>query len=252
MKKYGFVYIWRDRKYNRYYIGSHWGTEDDGYVCSSSWMHHSIKNRPDDFKRRIIERVYTNRKDLYDAEYKWLSMINEDEIKIRYYNLNIKATGHWSAYPESVKTIKEKISHKTKEAMWRDDVRENYIQALKDRDTKSSHEVVRRKRSESMKATLSKKDQWPLNAPPDNTGKIRLWKEGKYKLVKENSEQWNQLREEGWQTKREHLLSLVEKFRYEVNDRSSDLDTIAKRMIDVGYITDKDYYRYLKSSCCTI
>lgn len=29
-EKYGFVYIWRDRKYNRYYIGCHWGREDDG------------------------------------------------------------------------------------------------------------------------------------------------------------------------------------------------------------------------------
>ena len=157
MKKYGFVYIWRDRKYNRYYIGSHWGTEDDGYVCSSSWMHHSIKNRSDDFKRRIIERVYTNRKDLYDAEYKWLSMIDEDEIKKRYYNLNIKATGHWSAYPESVKTIKEKISQKTKEAMWRDDVREKYLENIKSRDTKSSDPNVRKKRSHTMKKTMAEK-----------------------------------------------------------------------------------------------
>ena len=35
MEKYGFVYIWFDRKHKRYYIGCHWGHEDDGYVCSS-------------------------------------------------------------------------------------------------------------------------------------------------------------------------------------------------------------------------
>ena len=27
---YGFVYIWYDRKYKKYYIGSHWGYENDG------------------------------------------------------------------------------------------------------------------------------------------------------------------------------------------------------------------------------
>lgn len=247
MEKYGFVYIWRDRKHNRYYIGSHWGTENDGYICSSPWMRQAISHRPNDFKRRITEKVYTDRKDLLEAEYKWLSMIKEEEIKVRYYNLNIKATGHWSAYPENVKTISEKISYKTKEAMQRDDVRSNYLEGMKERDTKSSHEDVRRKRSENMKKTLAKKGKWPLNAPPDNTGKIRLWKEGKYKMVKENSEQWNQLREEGWQSRRDYLMELVEKFRYEVDDRSSDLDSIAKRMIGVGYITDKDYYRYIKS-----
>ncbi len=30
-QKYGFIYLWRDRKHNRYYLGSHWGSEDDGY-----------------------------------------------------------------------------------------------------------------------------------------------------------------------------------------------------------------------------
>lgn len=247
MKKYGFVYIWRDKKHNRFYIGSHWGTEDDGYICSSPWMLQAIKHRPNDFKRRILERVYIDRKALLETEYKWLSMIKEDEIKTRYYNLNIKTTGHWSAYPENVKTISEKISHKTKEAMQRDDVRSNYLEGIKERETKSSHKDVRRKRSESMKKTLASKGTWPLNSPPDNTGNIRLWKNGKLKMAKENTDRYNQLREEGWQTKKEHLLQLVDKFRYDVDDQSSDLDTIAKRMIGIGYITYKEYYNYIKS-----
>ena len=54
---YGFVYIWRDKKHNRFYIGSHWGTIDDGYVCSSTWMKRSYLRRPGDFKRKIISMV---------------------------------------------------------------------------------------------------------------------------------------------------------------------------------------------------
>ena len=68
MEKYGFIYIWRDRKHKRYYIGSHWGTEDDGYICSSPWMSQAYKHRPNDFKRRILQRVCSNRKDLLELE----------------------------------------------------------------------------------------------------------------------------------------------------------------------------------------
>lgn len=195
MEKYGFIYLWRDKKHNRYYIGSHWGTEDDGYICSSRMMRQSYRRRPNDFKRRILERVYTDRQDVYNAENKWLLLAEKN--KDRYYNLIFTAQ-HWSAYPENVKTIKEKISHKTKEAMQRDDVRQNYLEGIKERDTKSSDPKVRKKRSESMKKTLSTKGKWPLNSPPDNTGSKRLWKGNKYKMAIPNTDKWNLLVSDGW------------------------------------------------------
>ena len=78
--EYGIVYLWYDRKHKRYYVGSHWGTENDGYVCSSTWMKKAYKRRPEDFKKKIIKRVYTTRKELLDEEYKWLSLIKEEEL----------------------------------------------------------------------------------------------------------------------------------------------------------------------------
>lgn len=154
-EKYGFVYIWYDRKHKRYYIGSHWGTEDDGYICSSTWMRNSYNRRPQDFKRRILQYI-EKRENLYEAENKWLSMIKEEEIKVRYYNLNLVAN-HWVAYPENVKTIREKISHKTKEAMQRPEVRKKYEEGLKNRDNKGSDPEVIEKRRKSMKETMAKK-----------------------------------------------------------------------------------------------
>lgn len=109
--KYGFVYLWFDRKHKRYYIGSHWGTEDDGYICSSSWMKASYLRRPFDFKRRIIKRVYENRSSLLQEEHRWLSMIKDEEIKIRYYNLNTKMIQHWWSEEHSRLSIGEKISN---------------------------------------------------------------------------------------------------------------------------------------------
>ena len=110
-EKYGFVYIWYDRKHKRFYIGCHWGTEDDGYVCSSSWMKTVYKNRPDDFKRRIIQRIYTNKKDLLTEEYKWLSKIKKDELKTRYYNIHNHHFSHWSTHEGKRQSVINKCSN---------------------------------------------------------------------------------------------------------------------------------------------
>ena len=75
-EKYGFVYIWFDRYRKMFYIGSHWGQENDGYICSSNWMRMSYQRRPKDFRRRIISRIYTSHKDLLIEEERWL-MINK-------------------------------------------------------------------------------------------------------------------------------------------------------------------------------
>lgn len=83
----GFVYIWRDRKHGRFYIGSHMGATDDGYICSSTWMRNAYRRRPHDFKRRII---YWHREAIRETllieEQRWLHMVRDDELKTRYYN----------------------------------------------------------------------------------------------------------------------------------------------------------------------
>lgn len=114
-EKYGFVYIWFDRKYKRYYIGSHWGTENDGYVCSSQWMLRAYLYRPNDFKRRILSNNINDRFNLRKIEQYWLNFIKEDEIKPlnsnpRYYNLNIKTSEYWYDKEQTLKSIGEKIS----------------------------------------------------------------------------------------------------------------------------------------------
>lgn len=115
MSKYGFVYLWFDRKHKRYYVGCHWGTEDDGYICSSQWMHQSIKYRPQDFKRRILKTNIQHRPDMYIEEQRYLNMIKTTEIKPtnpkpRYYNLCLSSKDMWHKYPDKIKTIGQKIS----------------------------------------------------------------------------------------------------------------------------------------------
>jgi hypothetical protein len=115
IKMSGFIYIWFDSKYKRYYLGAHWGKENDGYICSSSWMKRSYYKRPSDFRRRIIKSNIKSRDDMYALEMRYLNMIKESEIKPynpkpRYYNLNIKNNNVWHRYDDHIKTIGQKIS----------------------------------------------------------------------------------------------------------------------------------------------
>ena len=109
-ESYGFVYIWYDSKKKRYYVGSHWGTIDDGYICSSKWMKRSYKNRPKDFKRRIIKKIETSRKDMLTEEQRYLSMIKDNELRYRYYNLIKNADHHWHGDTQKLKTVGAKVS----------------------------------------------------------------------------------------------------------------------------------------------
>lgn len=113
---FGFIYIWRDKKHNKYYVGSHWGTENDGYICSSDSMKKAHRRRPGDFKRRIVSRVTTNRKDLLEEEQRWLDMIKLEEFGRRYYNISSKVhKSFWWVNAETKKQVSEKISKKLKE-----------------------------------------------------------------------------------------------------------------------------------------
>lgn len=115
MEKYGFVYIWYDKKHKRFYIGCRWGHENDGYICSSPWMKQGYKHRPADFKRRILAFVFSNKKDLLEEEHKWLSKIKKEELGKKYYNLHNHHFGHWSTDENSKLSVGEKISLSHKE-----------------------------------------------------------------------------------------------------------------------------------------
>lgn len=150
MEKYGFVYIWYDRKHRRYYVGCHWGREDDGYVCSSPWMKQAYKKRPFDFRRRTLSLIYTNRQDMFLEEAAWQSLIKDEELKCRYYNIRRHGDKHWAADDDRATTIKQKLSAAAiknhNDPQWR----AKYEAGLRKRDNRSSDPPVREKRRQSM------------------------------------------------------------------------------------------------------
>lgn len=154
MKKYGFIYIWFDKRRKMFYVGSHWGTETDGYICSSNRMRDAYRRRPQDFKRRIISNNIS-RDTLLEEEHKWLSLMNDKELGKKYYNLRKHKWGHWSTDENIKLTVGQKISksHNRPETK------------KKDRESKLG-------------------DKNPMKNPEVVAKRLKTWKEGNY-------EPWN-------------------------------------------------------------
>jgi hypothetical protein len=114
----GFVYLWYDCKKKRFYLGSHMGSAQSRYVCSSKNMKKAYARRPETFKRRIIHwHTDECRKSLYAVEEKWLALIKEEELGKRYYNLHRSGGGFDGAH--------------TRKLWAQKDHREKHVQSMK-------------------------------------------------------------------------------------------------------------------------
>ena len=101
-----FVYCWTDHKTNKLYVGSHKGTEDDGYISSSKVMLNLYSERHEDFTRQIIASGKVE--DIRKLETVILKSANA-AIDETFYN---KHNGFGSYLTED---IKKKIGSKSKE-----------------------------------------------------------------------------------------------------------------------------------------
>lgn len=100
---YGFVYEWTDAKNGFKYIGSHYGSIDDGYVSSNTIVNKVYKKRPNDLTRTILEYVLVDDKSkLYEVEQYYLNNIPDDELytsenrsngTYKFYNMKKLAVG---------------------------------------------------------------------------------------------------------------------------------------------------------------
>lgn len=165
--KTGFIYLWYDRKHKRYYLGSHWGTEDDGYICSSDWMKKSYKRRPYDFKRRIIQRNILKRETLLEIEYQWLQLIKDDEIRVRYYNLSKKRIGGVNSWKHlSIRNIGNKYNFGKKHS---DETKEKMRQkALGRKLSDETKQKMRKPKSDQAKQRMSQAAKQRAKDHPSN------------------------------------------------------------------------------------
>jgi len=87
----GFVYRWYDTSNNKFYIGSHKGTPDDGYVGSGTWFKKAYTKRPESFIREIMYEGVNYRK------YEQIILEYEDAASSDcFYNLKNAAEGGYT------------------------------------------------------------------------------------------------------------------------------------------------------------
>jgi len=94
------VYAWSDHLTGKVYCGSHKGSDNDGYICSSKYMLKEYKERPQDFTRQIIAKGAW--KDCIALEKK----INEQLIK------SIETTYNKQAFPAIVNEVHPMLGKK--------------------------------------------------------------------------------------------------------------------------------------------
>lgn len=196
--KYGFVYRWTDRGSNksvgrpgtkgnkrkrnvRYYIGSHWGKFNDGYVCSSPSLKAAYKRRPEDFSRRIIAVVTTGKRDLLQREQVELDKIPRSHFGSKAYNVSTKVHKMWWAKGSK---LQDSVKARLREAWQNADRRAAASLAAKQRkysaDTrdKMSRSAKKKWRDEEVRATYeaSMKGRKPWNT--GTKGLVVAWNKG--------------------------------------------------------------------------
>ena len=129
-----FVYLWRDRLFNRYYLGYHNGN-DPYYRCSSKIVKKELRVRPEDFTRRIIKKGPVKEMSMLERK---LLQKRKHHFGNRYYNLMILSDGGF------------------KTAIWTDEMKKARSIAYKG---KVMSEETKRKISESAK--LREKNMTP-------------------------------------------------------------------------------------------
>ena len=154
-KDLAFVYKWIDTKNNMYYIGSHKGSPDDGYICSSKYMLEEYNKRPDDFYREIL--VIGEYPYIRDLEEKLLKLVNA-ALNEQYYKKS-NGDGKFYCIKHSEETKKKMRGHpnylknhteETKRKISKNSIgHPNYL--------KNHTEETRKKISESMKKLIRKK-----------------------------------------------------------------------------------------------
>lgn len=116
---------------DRYYIGKHKGSPDDGYVCSSKYFLKEYYDRPNDFTRKIIK--YGTNKQMFEYEtslLKKFNVKNNDKFYNKYDNIDkfyndgsdeikeaVKQTclrRHGVDAPAKIPYVREKMSKKAK------------------------------------------------------------------------------------------------------------------------------------------
>jgi hypothetical protein len=134
-----FVYLWKNKRNRKMYVGSHEGELDDGYIGSGVHFKKAYKKEPENFERVILS-VWETREEMMKAEELYLIENNCANSDI-YYNLcNVSGGGylHGHLTNEQREKIKRKRTEASKERLAKMTAEEKQTLAAKKIETLKS------------------------------------------------------------------------------------------------------------------
>jgi len=160
-----FIYFWKDNLLKKYYIGSHIGNTEDGYLFGGVDIKKEYKKRPDDFERNILSYHFVNNNEeirLIEKEY----LIKYDvENNPDFYNRTNESYGGYHK-----KSVEERLNDIDKKM-------------VKTRKLKNSYKTAKLKEFETKKEKMNQ-----INSKISETLKGSIWvhKEAEAKYIKKN------------------------------------------------------------------
>jgi hypothetical protein len=104
----GFIYKWVNKENSMFYIGSHKGNIEDGYIGSGTLFRSEYLKNKNLFQREIIEYIY-KLDDLLVREQYYLDLYDISDNKMSY-NLNPKTSGGWKFCHENIYLVDKRNS----------------------------------------------------------------------------------------------------------------------------------------------
>ena len=171
-----FIYIWKDNLFEKYYIGSHIGYTEDGYLFGGIDIKKEYSKRPKDFERNILSyHVIKNNNEIRSIEKEYLIKYDV-ENNPNFYNRTNESYGGYHK-----KSVEERLN----------DIDENGLNAfqraakkmVQTRKLKNSYKTAKVKEFETKKEKMNE-----INSKISETLKGSIWihKENEIKYIKQN------------------------------------------------------------------
>lgn len=184
-----FIYIWKDNLLYKYYIGSHVGNIEDGYLFGGIDIKKEYKQRPEDFERMVLSyHIINEYKEIRDIEKKYLIKYDV-ENKDEFYNRTNESYGGYHK-----KSVEKRLL----------DIDENGLNAfqraskkmVETRKSKNSYATAKIKEYKTKKLDINKSNK--TKEKISNTLKGNKWvnKNGTEKIIRDN--EFNNFKLDGW------------------------------------------------------
>lgn len=234
---FGFVYKWTNKETGKFYIGSHFGSIDDGYVGSGVYFKRAYDQNHEIFQREIIEYITVNEPAaVLESEQNVLNAISEHIGTTLCYNISTVAGGGWqlaSKTSSEQQTVYEKISETLRNKSPKE--RAELNQRVK--DTLIANPKIKQEAIKKQKETKSK---WTDKDKKRISNKLRLTLEETPDIITQRVEKFKQTMKSRSKEDKQKHSDRIKQMWEKLSDEEKDQRITAQRQT-ISTRTDREW-----------